>query len=314
MQPSTLHDLVRSLFPRERLSMCGRALRYGSSGVCVYRTPSGALAYRGLYRCGDYWRCPSCAVTLGVRRSAQVSSAASQHIASGGSLALLTLTIPHSRDDALSLLLGRLVQSWRVLGKVWRRVLPSSFAGYVRSLEVTHGVSGWHPHYHVLLFFDQVVDAALMMSLVAVKREWCAVSGADVADARIVADGDVSAVASYIVKRNVVAAACEVARSPNKVARGRTYWNMLVDYAMTQSPVDLRYITEYASALHGVHHITVSSSLRRRYDFADPSSGWGEISDDQVVMTMTIDDYRAIADSEPGLSKEFLASLGTSTD
>jgi hypothetical protein len=115
--PSYLHRLARALMPRERLAACGVALRYGASGVVVRRLPDGRAAYSGLYRCGDFWRCPSCRVTLGVRRARQIESALRQHVDAGGSALLATYTVPHARDEALPVVLDRLADTWRRYAK-----------------------------------------------------------------------------------------------------------------------------------------------------------------------------------------------------
>ncbi|MHB1644664.1 MAG: hypothetical protein ACYCS8_18765, partial [Acidithiobacillus sp.] len=82
-------------------------------------------------------------------------------MASAKSQALVVLfetqTVPHARRDDLASLRSSLSAARRRLFKDRAgRSLASAFGlvGSVSALEVTHGSNGWHPHGHVLRFFD----------------------------------------------------------------------------------------------------------------------------------------------------------------
>jgi len=293
--PSYLHRLARALMPRERLALCGVALRYGASGVVVRRLPDGRACYSGLYRCGDFWRCPSCRVTLGIRRARQIEMALRQHVDAGGSALLATYTVPHARDESLSVVLARLSDTWRryAMG-VWRDVVGRFYVGNVRALEVVHGVNGWHPHYHALVFVSPGLPYLTPVS-VALAERWSEVAGADWrADVRRVAHDGVAAVARYLTTDGVAGASYEVASPAAKIPAGRSYTQLLYDYARYRSSVDAALVYEYAAALHGVHHLTVSPRLRRLYDFTDPASGWDEIADEDVLALLNGDEWLSI--------------------
>jgi len=292
---SYLHRLARVLMPRERLAACGVELRYGASGVVVRRLPDGRAAYSGLYRCGDFWRCPSCRVTLGIRRAHQIETALRAHVDAGGSALLATYTVPHTRDESLPVVLARLAGTWRRYAKsALRDVLGRHYVGNVRSLEVVHGVSGWHPHYHVLLFISSGLPY-LTPVCVALSERWSQAAGADWrADVRQVARDGVAAVARYLTTDGISGASYEVANPAAKVPAGRSYTQLLYDYARYRSSVDAALVYEYAAALHGVHHLTVSPRLRRLYDFTDPASGWDEISDDDILALLNSGEWLSI--------------------
>jgi hypothetical protein len=281
---SYLHRLARALMPRERLAACGVVLRYGASGVVVRRLPNGRAGYSGLYRCGDFWRCPSCRVTLGIRRARQIETALRAHVDAGGSALLATYTVPHARDESLSVVLARLSGTWRRYARhAWCDVLGAHYVGSVRALEVTHGASGWHPHYHALVFIAPGLPYLTPVSVVLAER-WSQVAGADWrADVRRVAHDGVAAVARYLTTDGIAGASYEVASPASKIPAGRSYTQLLWDYARYRSSVDAALVYEYAAALHGVHHLTVSPRLRGLYDFTDPASGWDEISDDDIL-------------------------------
>jgi len=306
--PSYLHRLARALMPRERLALCGVALRYGASGVVVRRLPDGRAAYSGLYRCGDFWRCPSCRVTLGIRRARQIETALRAHVGAGGSVLLATYTVPHDRDESLPVVLARLAGTWRRYAKsALRDVLGRHYVGAVRALEVTHGASGWHPHYHALVFIAPGLPYLTPVA-VALAERWSQVAGAEWrADVRQVARDGVAAVARYLTTDGISGASYEVASPAAKVPAGRSYVQILWDYARYRSSADAALIYEYAAALHGVHHLTVSPRLRRLYDFVDPASGWDEIADEDVLALLNSDEWLSIlnAGEDKNLLDEF---------
>jgi len=293
--PSYLHRLARALMPRERLALCGVVLRYGASGVVVRRLPDGRACYSGLYRCGDFWRCPSCRVTLGIRRARQIETALRRHVDAGGSALLATYTVPHARDESLSVVLARLSDTWRRYAMhVWRDVIGSRYVGNVRALEVTHGVSGWHPHYHVLVFVAAGLPYLTPVA-VALAERWSQAAGADWrADVRQVARDGVAAVARYLTTDGIAGASYEVASPAAKVPAGRSYTQLLHDYGRFRSSVDAALVFEYAAALHGAHHLTVSPRLRRLYDFVDPALNWSEIADEDVLALLNGDEWLSI--------------------
>jgi hypothetical protein len=309
--PSYLHRLARALMPRERLALCGVALRYGASGVVVRRLPDGRAAYSGLYRCGDFWRCPSCRVTLGIRRARQIESALRQHVDAGGSALLATYTVPHDRDESLPVVLARLAGTWRRYARnAWHDVLGEHYVGNARALEVVYGVNGWHPHYHALVFVSPGLPYLTPVALALAER-WSQVAGADWrADVRQVARDGVAAVARYLTTDGVAGAAFETASPAAKIPAGRSYVQILWDYARYRSSVDAALVYEYASALHGVHHLTVSPRLRRLYDFADPAAGWAQVADEDVLALLNGDEWLSILNA--GEERNLLDDLSRS--
>ena len=79
----------------------------------------------------------------------------------GGQVQLMTLTFPHEADWPLGDLLKRFDRARnrftnsRAFKKILGNEGSASCIGRVTSLEVTHGVNGWHPHLHVLLFLGR---------------------------------------------------------------------------------------------------------------------------------------------------------------
>lgn len=139
-----------------RVARCGWSL---GSDVGVFADVANEVAhFSGTERCGSVWSCPSCAAVVRAERAREIEQAVSAHQASGGGVLLVTLTLRHSIEDSLKGLLDCLLGSWRKLlsGRARER-LASRFGveGYLRSVEITYGDHGWHPHIHSLWFVSQ---------------------------------------------------------------------------------------------------------------------------------------------------------------
>jgi hypothetical protein len=120
----------------------------------------GGTAYPvGVATCGSVWVCAACSAKIRTRRAVEVQTGVDVHRARGGDVAMLTLTARHKRWMSLSKVLDGVMGSWRKMqqGPGWRG-LRGDLVGTVRSLEVTVGDNGWHPHLHVLLLVKEGVD------------------------------------------------------------------------------------------------------------------------------------------------------------
>jgi hypothetical protein len=234
-------------------------------------------------------------VTLGIRRARQIETALRRHVDAGGSALLATYTVPHDRDESLSVVLARLAGTWRRYARhAWRDCVGAYYIGNVRALEVVHGVNGWHPHYHALVFVAAGLPYLTPVA-VALAERWSQVAGADWrADVRWVAHDGVAAVARYLTTDGIAGASYEVASPAAKVPAGRSYVQILWDYARYRSSADAALVYEYAAALHGVHHLTVSPRLRRLYDFVDPALDWAQIADEDVLALLNSDEWLSI--------------------
>lgn len=175
---SLLYD--RDALKQHRVCSCSRDL--GGDGVNVYRSidlKSARLA--GLMTCGSVWACPICAQKITNKRREELQQAVNTWAGQGGKVLLMTLTFPHARFDNLA---GMNEQFGAALKKFKNsRTYKNTFGteakpgrygriGSVRSLEVTHGVNGWHPHTHDLVFVKHDGFLEDGQSLQALKKEW----------------------------------------------------------------------------------------------------------------------------------------------
>lgn len=137
-----------------RQSLCKWAMT--GDFVHLMRDDSTAKAFfSGVQTCGSVWCCPVCANRIQEVRRQEIAIAMKHFIAQGKQAVMVTFTFPHTTDDGLKELLEKQANALKKLraGNVWtlfkKRI---AFDGLVRSLEVTRGGNGWHPHTHELWF------------------------------------------------------------------------------------------------------------------------------------------------------------------
>lgn len=166
------YDLQRTaqglMYDREAAKqhrVCGCSRNVASDGVVVYRNVSGDNArFSNLMTCGSVWACPVCAAKVTEARRAELQAGVTEWIRQGGQIALMTLTHPHESFDSLAENLDKFAKALQYFknsraykGAFGTPKHPGRYGrvGSVRSLEVTHGVNGWHPHTHDLVFLKR---------------------------------------------------------------------------------------------------------------------------------------------------------------
>ena len=231
--------------------------------------------------------CPVCSSYLMHKRSDQIRQAIYLHKKCGdGEILHLTFTFSHCKDDSLADSLDRFTKAFNSFNdgkscRSFRRIRDSIFCvGYIRSLEVTYGRNGWHPHFHVLYFvkksamqshFGSDYISAFESS---VSKLWLSVlsrhglSGLD--DVALRVQGGIN-VKNYLTKMPL-----ELSGISNK--RGRsgsfTFWN-LVDSCRS----DL--VREYYHAMKGRAIIRFSKGLKSRF-FIDSNDDTAYYPDDPI--------------------------------
>jgi plasmid rolling circle replication initiator protein Rep len=127
------------------------------------------FSFGGLMKCGSVWICPVCASEITeVRRIELKEAVESWKSTAEHDVYMLTLTVPHYAKDSLEVVLDGITQAFRKLTnrKGFKQFSSEiGLQGRVRTLEVTYGQNGWHPHFHVLLFVDKKIDSEQLQSL-----------------------------------------------------------------------------------------------------------------------------------------------------
>lgn len=158
---------------------CGRWATNGST-VTLLRYPDGTVRPEGTQHCMSIWACPVCSARALAQRATRIADLMSKWSAQGGHVALVTLTVAHRRakqaDDKMAL-----KNLWSAAMKAWSRAISGSWLRdqkrygveldmggkrgvkkripTIRTVEVTHGANGWHPHIHALVFLPKMSES-----------------------------------------------------------------------------------------------------------------------------------------------------------
>ncbi len=146
--------------PLEWVAKC-HVVRWRKTVDVLYAPEYQSATLRGLTTCASPWACSICAPKISVRRREELRAGIASWEAGGGRVALVTYTLRHKLGDDLGLMLRAMGAARRSLksGRRAQTIMQSfGLVGSVRSLEVTHGANGWHPHYHELAFLRAGVD------------------------------------------------------------------------------------------------------------------------------------------------------------
>ena len=154
---------------------CLRAKITKKKGVTLfYNVEREQANFGNLQRCYSVWNCPICSMTITEGRRAELKKGLANWIDAGGHAYLVTFTNSHHKGDNLGdLLQGQkkaFVKFWEKR-KVKEMLKRLGYNGRIVATEVTWGQdNGWHPHYHMIFFFDHEVDPNGIQSFLAL--EW----------------------------------------------------------------------------------------------------------------------------------------------
>jgi len=172
----TLREVLWRESGLPRVRGCGRRRLAVERPVRV-RIAGNVAHYAGVQVCGSIWSCPVCSAKIRAHRAAEISQAAVRHMALGGSIYMVTLTVRHKRHHDLGELLNALSDGFRRLlaGRAWQQEKAAlGVVGTIRSTEVLFGgANGWHPHLHALVFVAGTPDVcSLARAIGRWERVW----------------------------------------------------------------------------------------------------------------------------------------------
>jgi len=246
----------------------------------------GSAFFSKLFTCGNVWTCPVCAAKVQERRRVEIAKAIDWAYASGLQPVMVTLTFPHRTWDKVGRLLDQQATALQRLraGKPWERFKERyGYQGLIRSLEITHGANGWHPHTHELWFVHKDADAD-QMHLDILKRWESACSRAgllDLADPRQLAafrlhavdvKGNCSA-SDYLAKQDDAknwGVDREIAKASTKAGRAKGLHAFgLLAKAADGDTRSARLYLAYSIAMRGRRQIYWSRGLKDRVGLLD---------------------------------------------
>lgn len=319
---------------QHRTCACCRDI--ASDGVSVYRTVDGNDARFGnLMTCGSVWACPVCSAKITEKRRAELQEGITEAIKAGGSIALLTLTFSHGFEDHLGDNLEKFggavtkFKNSRVYGRMKDRYgieyqrkhageLKDVAGGAVRSLEVTYGINGWHPHTHDLIFLrsaELLEDYRLVDEL---KQEWlkqCLAAGLgdtskinDMLERGLTLQGGDYA-AEYVAKfgrepklMDGWNAAREVTKGMSKIGGGEHATPfMLLVWAQQGDDQAAALFREYAKVFEGRRMLTWSPGLKTHLIGSDEEATDEEIAqaddpkpEEELVYRLDVDQWKLV--------------------
>ena len=291
-------------------------------GVGIMHDGSRPAGYSGIERCGSIWACPHCAAVIRAGRAAEIEQAVSTHQESGGSVVFFTGTLRHHQADDLETTLDAILEGWRKLtaGRPWKRIKEKyQVSGYIRSIEVTYGGNGWHPHAHSLLFLDGDILPEELEELRPKLYELWARSVERAGGKRPTEKGldlqklddDGKLLAKYLAKvqdekkRQTWSAGAEMTRADVKSGRGSslTPFQLLDEHPDYDEATRARLWREFYLVSKGRRAITWSRGLKERCLIAEVTDAdiLDEAESTVMVWRTSSKSYRAVLRSEPVL-------------
>jgi hypothetical protein len=250
------------------------------SKVAVHKSlEHGSAFYSGLVSCSSVWACPVCAAKIQERRREEIADAIAWAHFNGLQPVLVTLTFPHYVWQTLAELMKQQADALHRLraGEPWRRVKDGiGYEGLIRSLELTLGINGWHPHTHELWFVSAKITAEKLQALILARWETCCARAGllDLNNVDQVRAFEAHAVdvkgwcdaSDYLAKQDDSrhwGADREIAKGSSKAGRlkGRHPFGLLADAAKGDTKAMAKYL-EYASVMTGKRQIYWSAGLK----------------------------------------------------
>ncbi|MEG1124817.1 MAG: protein rep [Citrobacter sp.] len=285
----------------------------GTVGVHASRE-HGSAFYSGVMNCGSVWACPVCAAKVQERRREEVAKAVAWADAQGLQAVMVTLTFPHYAWQQLAELLEQQKTALKYLreGSPWIRFKKATgYQGLIRSLELTHGQNGWHPHTHELWFVDAGTDADTMKQTVLERwKTSCARAGLlDLDNAYQVAAFEEHAVdvkgwctaSDYLAKQDDSrhwGVDAEIAKASTKAgrAKGKHPFALLTLFQGGDWQAGHRYL-DYAAAMKGKRQLFWSAGLKAKVGVIEQSDE--EVAEEQrddadLLGHLEIEEWRLI--------------------
>lgn len=292
---------------KHRISICYRNIRKDRNDVQVRQSQKSLRAYyANLMVCGSVWVCPVCAAKIQAFRALEVRHALNIWQAKGGAVVMLTQTVPHSKQDVLEDLLHDFSESLRGFksGKGYQeRIEKYSIAGSIRALEVTHGVNGWHPHSHTIMFlknqaeYDKIQSQLFPLWKNAVVRQ-----GLGEPSEKAFTIQDAGEVRNYITKLGNEyqwSAEHELVKSNSKGGRGGlSPFDMLRTNLDETNKKNLELFKEFSKNFYGKKQLFWSKGLKKEVgitkDFTDEQVAQSIRESDPVLTFITGEQWKIV--------------------
>lgn len=271
----SLQSAARELLPREMVAKCLRLPIPSAATIDLYRNPEFCKSsLGGLQVCASVWVCPVCSAKITERRRVELAAGlAFWRAEAGGYLLFVTYTLRHHKGDSLDTVLSALLWAFENVhkGGWWTRFQAKhNIWGKIRSLEVTHGDKGWHPHMHCLYFIGSGELPAVNAFDLAVTERWSYLlksQGRDASwqhgvDVRM-SDADIAGYVSKYGRDPAWQIEHEMTKAPSKVGKwhNKTAFQLLNEYNEGDKASG-RLFVQYAVNFKGKSQLHWSKGLR----------------------------------------------------
>ncbi len=289
-----------SVTKNKTLAGCHRWRAPGAANAIVQWRGEGSARWASLQDSHSVWGSPVSAASIQGLRTAETTTAIQNWTKTPGhSVIFLTLTLRHRKGQALKTLWDALSYCWRgVTGTAaWRGGARSQgdkvnfgIEHWVRSVEVTHGIHGWHVHIHALLLTTRRLGGLELVQLrqrlfgrwsAAAERKGLAAPsdkhGVDLRQAATTQDAE--NIASYVAKGvTAESLGAEMSGGLGKIGRrrsSRTPFQILVDIGearhagQTPAKEDVALWHEWEKGSRGRRQMTWSQGAKDTLGIAD---------------------------------------------
>ncbi len=297
-----LQDQSARLLPKERVCNClKKRIDKTKLRDIKYNEERKKAHYSNVQRCGSVWTCPVCAKQITEKRREELKTAIEtwKNVHFGGVL-MLTLTFSHSATESLRSLLERQKKALKIFNettKVQALLKKIGVQHKIKSLEMTYGQNGWHPHNHILLLTkNQVEDYQSYISDLAVL--WikaCTKAGLNapsMTHGLDIRDGNYAS--QYVAKWGLD---FELAKGHVKKGRNGGYTPFdLLQFSMLDGTMNNRTAAslwqEFGIATKGARQLVWSRGLKKLLNIEEKTDEeQAEETEHNAITLRTIDDY-----------------------
>ena len=296
--------------------------------VDIHRSREHGTAFYGggLVVCGKPG-CTTCSSKIQERRRGEIAQAFDWAYGTGKKVVMVTLTFSHSHDQALADLLAKQAECLKKLrkGKAWDKMKArTGYTGMIRSLEITHGVNGWHPHTHEAWIVDRDTDVNKLTETITERwlricqSEGLCPEGKEAAFREHSVDVvDECRASDYLAKTDDTGAwgaDRELAKSSTKKGRkaGRSVFQLLSDGADGCEKSDRLYV-EFVEAIKGRPIIRWSQGLKALVgvdDLTDEQLAAAQEDKADLLALLSPEDWRCVLAHDARAHILELAELG----
>ena len=178
-----IQSAARHLLPLERVAHCLHTPSKSSHNAIQILKAKERFHYGNLQTCGSVWHCPICATKISEHRRRELVQAVTNWKSSSpaAEVYLLTLTAPHYQHQHIKPVLNGITSALKHFfnSRSVKTIAKSiNLVGRIRSLEITYGENGWHPHFHILLFVKSPIEITnIQQQLLELWKISCVKSG-----------------------------------------------------------------------------------------------------------------------------------------